>query len=110
LRDKADRFEEFGVVILGASFDTPAENLAFAEAQEFPFRLLSDVTREVGAVYEVTRPSDDKYAEFPRRYSYLISPNGVIHRSYDVTDVAGHADQVIADLELATMGPTTMEE
>ncbi len=97
-------------MILGASFDTPADNLAFAQAQELPYRLLSDVTREVGAAYEVMRASDDKFAGFPRRYSYLISPNGVIHRSYDVTDVAGHADQVIADLELATTGPTTMEE
>ncbi len=102
MRDKAERFGQLGATILGASFDTVAENLAFAEAQDFPFRLLSDVDRLVGAAYEVTRDPDDKYAAFPRRLSYLIAPSGLIHRAYDVTDVAGHADAVLADLERAT--------
>ena len=102
LRDKAHRFEELDAVILGASFDTPAENRAFAEAQGFPFGLLSDVDRNVGAAYGVTRDPADKFAGYPRRYSFLISPEGLIHHVYDVTDVAGHADAVIADLERAT--------
>jgi peroxiredoxin Q/BCP len=101
LRDKAHRFEELDAVILGASFDTPAENLAFATAQNFPFRLLSDVDRTVGAEYQVTRDADDKFVDYPRRYAYLIAPDGVIRHAYDVTDVATHADAVIADLEQA---------
>ncbi len=71
----------------------------FAETQEFPFALLSDVDRTVGNAYEVTRDPDDKYATFPRRYSYLIDPDGVIRHAYDVTDVATHADDVLADLD-----------
>jgi peroxiredoxin len=67
--------------------------------------LLSDVDRSVGAAYEVTRPDDDKFAEFPRRYSYLIAPTGRIRHAYDVTDVAGHADTVIADIERASTAP-----
>lgn len=98
LRDSAHRFDELHAVILGASFDTTAENLAFADAQEFPFRLLSDVDRAVGAAYEVTRAADDQYAHYPRRFSYLVDPQGVIVRAYDVTDVAGHAQQVVDDL------------
>jgi peroxiredoxin len=90
-------------VILGASFDTPAENLAFADAQEFPYRLLSDVDRRVGAAYEVTREPHEKYAEYPKRISYLIAPSGLIHKAYDVTDVAAHAGDVLADLERATI-------
>jgi thioredoxin-dependent peroxiredoxin len=101
LRDSAERFTELGAVILGASFDTVADNLAFAEAQQFPFRLLSDVDRRVGTAYEVVRPADDQYAAFPRRYSYLIGPDGTIHRAYDVTDVAAHAGDVLADIERA---------
>ncbi len=92
---------ELGATILGASFDTPTENLAFARAQEFPFRLLSDLDHSVGAAYEVMRDPDDKFAGFPRRYSYLIDPGGRIHRSYDVTDVAHHAADVIFDIEQA---------
>jgi peroxiredoxin len=47
----------------------------------------------------VVRPPDDKYAGFPRRYSYLIDPDGLIRHAYDVTDVATHADDVLADLD-----------
>jgi peroxiredoxin Q/BCP len=88
-------------VILGASFDTPEENLAFSEAQNFPFRLLSDVDRSVGKQYGVVRPEGDDYVEYPMRHAYLIDPNGVIQRSYDVKDVTAHAAEVLADLETA---------
>lgn len=84
--------------MLGASFDTVAENRAFAEAQEFPFRLLSDVDRAVGRAYEVVRSPGHQYADYPERISYLIDPAGVIRRGYAVHDVAGHADAVIAHL------------
>ena len=101
MRDRAERFDELGVTILGASFDTPAENLAFAQAQGFPFRLLSDIDHRVALAYGVARDPDDKFADFARRYSYLIDPEGTIHRAYDVTDVAHHAGDVIADVERA---------
>lgn len=51
--------------------------------------------------YEVARDATDKFANFPRRYSYLIDPEGRIHRGYDVTDVASHATDVVADVEQA---------
>jgi len=86
-------------VILGASFDTVEDNRAFAEAQRFPFALLSDVDRTVGRRYEVVRAPGEKFEQFPLRHAYLIDPDGVIRRTYDVTDVAGHAAQVLADVE-----------
>jgi len=84
--------------VLGASFDTPEENLQFAENEQFGFQLLSDIDRSVGAAYEVLRDPADDYAHFPKRISYLIDPDGVIQRAYDVTDVAAHAGDVLADL------------
>lgn len=59
----------------------------------------------MGATYEVTRAPGEKYPEYPMRHSYLIDPEGRIHRRYEVTDVAGHADDVIADLEAAQTDP-----
>lgn len=88
-------------MILGASFDTIEENRAFADAQEFPFRLLSDTDRSVGAAYGVLRPGDDPYAAYPRRVSFLIGPDGVVVRRYEVADVAAHADEVLADIRAA---------
>jgi peroxiredoxin Q/BCP len=85
-------------VILGASFDTPEENKAFAEAQQFSYRLLSDVDKKVGTRYEVTRPADDERANFALRVAYLIDPEGIIRRAYEVTDVSTFAAQVLDDL------------
>jgi peroxiredoxin Q/BCP len=105
LRDRAPEFTAFGTVIFGASFDTPAENDAFAAAQDFPFPLLSDVDRTVGRAYGVTRDDDDQYASFPRRMSFLIDPEGTVRKVYPVTDVAGHAGAVLQDLELLVARP-----
>lgn len=85
--------------MLGASFDTEAENRAFATAQSFGFPLLSDTGRSVGAAYEVVRPPEDPYPDYPRRIAYLIDPEGVIRESYAVTDVDGFADAVLSDLD-----------
>ena len=105
LRDRAAEFDARGAVILGASFDTPTDNKAFAAAQEFPFRLLSDTDQAVGRAYGVTRAGDDQYTQFARRLSFLIDPEGVVRRVYNVADVAGHADEVLADI--ATLAPPT---
>ncbi len=52
------------------------------------------------------RDAGDPYSNYPRRHSYLIDPQGVVVRAYDVTDVAGHAQQVVDDLvELGAAGP-----
>ncbi|MCU1463759.1 MAG: hypothetical protein JWO37_3834 [Acidimicrobiales bacterium] len=34
----------------------------------------------------------------PKRLTFLIDPDGVVRRSYEVTDVGGHPDAVLADL------------
>jgi len=98
LRDSAHLLATLDCVVFGASFDDVESNHAFATAQQFPFRLLSDVDRTVGRQYQAARNSDHQYADYPERISYLIDPEGVIRRSYAVHDVAGHAAEVIADL------------
>lgn len=87
-----------GSVILGASFDTPEDNKAFAEAQQFGYRLLSDVDKKVGTRYEVLRPPGDERANFALRIAYLIDPEGIIRKAYEVTDVTGFAAEVLDDL------------
>lgn len=53
----------------------------------------------------MVRPPTDQYAPYPRRVSYLIDPTGTIRRAYDVTDVADHAEAVLADLETLGAAP-----
>ena len=85
-------------MIVGASFDTPADNKQFADAEGFPYRLLSDHDRSVGRAYGVAKGPDEQYTDFPRRRSFLIDPDGVVRKIYDVTDTAGHPQQVLDDL------------
>jgi peroxiredoxin Q/BCP len=84
--------------VLGASFDTPEENRAFADDQKFEFRLLSDVDKTAGTAYEVVRPPGADYPDFPLRIAYLIDPDGIVRKAYEVKDVAGFAGQVLDDL------------
>ena len=93
--------------MLGASFDTPAETLAFATAQGFTYSLLSDVDRSVGGAYDAVRRPGEQYEQFPRRVAYLIDPAGIVRASYDVSDVGGFADHVLADLERLQAGSHT---
>jgi thioredoxin-dependent peroxiredoxin len=90
--------------VIGASFDSPAANKRFADKQHFAFSLISDVDHAVGAVYGVVRPAGHRWASVPRRITFVIDPQRVVQRVYDVVDVAGHAEEVLADLRELTGG------
>ena len=79
-----------------------ADNRAFAEKNGFPFRLLSDVDRKVGELYETKR--EDNHPEYARRLTYLIDPEGRIAKAYKVTDIAAHPGQVLEDFRRLTAG------
>ena len=83
--------------ILGISFDAPEANKAFREEYDFPFPLLSDYDEQVGVVYQTRDPGTEKVS-FSKRFSYLIDPDGVIRKSYEVTDIPVHPTEVLADL------------
>ena len=79
------------------------EQRQFAEAQSFPYQLLSDPDRSVGAAYDVVRQPGEQYAEagLPRRISYLIDPEGRIAKAYDLSgqDLATHAAEVLEEIK-----------
>ena len=83
--------------MLGISFDPPEENAAFREDQEFPYPLLSDTDHSVAEAYGVA--GEYKGTPIARRVTFLIDPDGVVRRVYEVSDVDGHADEVLADLK-----------
>ena len=87
---------------MGVSFDTPEDNKGFAEANGFPFRLLSDTDRQVGELYQTKRAPDESSPEFAKRRTYLIDPDGRIAKAYRVTDIAGHPAQVLDDFRALT--------
>lgn len=92
-------------MVVGASFDQPAQNKLFAAAHGLPFRLLSDVDRRVGESYEVLRNPANPQEGGARRITYLIDPRGMIRRTFEVGDIDAHPDEVLAALRDPGAGP-----
>ncbi len=84
--------------MVGASFDTVAEQKDFAAAEGFPYPLISDPDRAIGRAYEAERDEGEDYADYPRRITYLIDPDGMIAETYDMDgrDLEAHASEVLA--------------
>ncbi|MBM4266646.1 MAG: peroxiredoxin [Deltaproteobacteria bacterium] len=95
LRDRAGELDAAGVVILGISFDSPADNAKFAEQESFRFRLLSDdgsLAQKVGAV-------DSPDQKVAKRISYLVGPDGKVKQAYADVDPIAHAGEVVDDVQ-----------
>ena len=95
LRDRTADFGARGIEIVGVSFDTPADNAAFAKAEGFPFRLLSDRDRTLARAVGAADTSD---APVARRISYLVGPDGTVRHVYGIVTPATHASDVLADV------------
>ena len=81
------------MTVLGASFDAPDKNRAFAEKFGFPFKLLT--FDKVADVFGVEDPADPGW---PKRISFLIGPDGLIVKIFDPVDPTTHPAQVLAEL------------
>jgi peroxiredoxin Q/BCP len=77
--------------VLGVSFDDPATNRAFAEKFGFPFRLLSDESREVALAYGAAESADDG---FPRRLTFVIDAEGRVAEAITTRDPAAQAEEL----------------
>ena len=94
-RDRIQEFESANAVILGASFDNADDNRAFAEKFSFPFPLLCDTDRASGLAYGAC---DEAGAEYAKRISYLIAPDGTIAVAYGAVKPAAHPAEVLEHL------------
>jgi peroxiredoxin Q/BCP len=83
------------VQILGISFDTVPDNAAFAQRFSFEFPLLSDTTRAVGLQYGA---ADDARAQYAKRISYLIGPDGRVRKAFPKVNAATHPEEILAEL------------
>ncbi len=95
LRDSFAAFEKLGVVVLGVSFDEPKDNAAFAAKHNFPFRLLSDTTKQLAVAVGA---ADSPSRLWARRISYLVGPDGTVLKAYANVNPGNHASEVLADL------------
>jgi peroxiredoxin Q/BCP len=89
---------QHNVQILGSSFDTVAENKAFADKFGFPFPLLCDTTRTIGKAYGAGASG------FASRITYIIDEWGVITHTFLRVSPSTHAQEVLACVQQAAAG------
>ena len=93
LRDSWSDVEGAGLAVFGVSYDTPADNAAFAAKYRLPFLLLSDSNKELAEQVGATRAM----LPAPKRISYLVGRDGRILKAYPSVKPAEHAQEVLAD-------------
>jgi len=81
-------------VILGVSFDTPAENRAFAEKFHFKFPLISDTDRAIGTAYGANADP----AKGAQRVGVIIGPDGKIKEWHARVDARAWPAAVVGTL------------
>jgi thioredoxin-dependent peroxiredoxin len=96
-----DRFREAGVEVVGVSVDSQTSHREFADECGITFPLASDeggaLTSDLGLLKDY-----GEYGQLARRVTFLLDGDGVVRRSWTVTDVMTHPAEVLeATLALA---------
>ncbi len=91
MRDRAQEVAAQNIQVLGVSFDSIQENKSFADKFDFPYPLLCDVDKALGAAYHAGT------GDYAKRISYVIE-KGKILLAYEKVDPKGHLDQILSDL------------
>ena len=101
-RDYSKQFESLGAVVVGVSPDDLRSHDRFITKYELPFLLLSDPDHEVAELYGVWREKNMYGRKIMgiQRSTFLISPNGLIHKGWLKVKVEHHADEVLDELKL----------
>ena len=94
LRDRASDFAGKNAVIVGVSFDAPAENKAFRDKFDFDYPLLT-ASPEMAMAYGA---ASDAGAKYPARAACVVRGDGTVHRWWGNVDAKTFAESVLAEL------------
>ena len=95
-RDDLHKLEKLGAKVVGVSVDDGASHAEFAKKYNLPFPLLSDKDGLVASQYGAL--SNFVVFKIAKRYTFLISPDGLLQKSYLSVDTSRHSQQIIDDL------------
>ena len=91
-----DRFSEIwalNATILGVSWDSSKNHASFTEKYSLPFTLLSDTRGEISKVYDAAGWF------MPKRYTYIIDPDGKIVNVYTKFNISAHSTEIISFIQ-----------
>ncbi len=102
-RDHIKRFESLGATVVGISPDDLRSHDRFISKYGLPFVLLSDPEHEVAQLYGVWREKNmyGRRIMGIQRSTFLIAPDGRIHKIWPKVKVDHHVDEVLDELKLA---------
>jgi peroxiredoxin len=88
LRDRGAEFERAGVQTFGISRDSAWSHIAWSQALDLNFRLLSDWTREAMSAFGVEREFRG-HEGVADRSAFLVDPDGTVRGAwrYDTAEV-----------------------
>jgi len=93
-RDTA-KYAAANAVVLGVSLDTVESHKTFCSKDGLNFKLLADPDHKVIDAYGVPVSSMGP-VKFAKRDTFLIGPDGKIVKVWEVKDIQGHSDDVLA--------------
>jgi len=79
------------------SFDSVADNEAFAVEQGFQYELWSDLDRDLAMHYNAADTVNDAIAD---RETFVLDENGTLCLMYESVGVSAHPAEVLADVTL----------
>ena len=81
LRDRSTEFEAIGVRVFGISRDSPWTHIAWAQALDLNFPLLSDWNADAVRAFGVVQTFRG-LADVASRSAFLLEPGGTVRRSW----------------------------
>jgi peroxiredoxin Q/BCP len=84
------------VRIVGASFDPPEENLAWAEQEGFQYELWSDLERDLALYYGAAATDTQPSAS---RLTFLLDADGTLILEYSSISTQTHPSEVLEDCQ-----------
>jgi peroxiredoxin Q/BCP len=102
-RDDYKKIQKTGVVLLGASPDTPSAQKKFQEKFHLPFSLLADADKKLCNAFGVIQEKNmyGKKVMGVVRTTFVIGPDGKIKHVFHRVKPEGHPDEVLDYLKQA---------
>jgi peroxiredoxin Q/BCP len=102
-RDDYKKIQNTGVVLLGASPDTPAAQKKFQQKYRLPFTLLADADKKLCNAFGVIQEKSmyGKKVMGVARTTFVIGPDGKIKHVFHKVKPEGHSEEVLEYLKQA---------
>ena len=99
-RDSMAKFKKKKAVVLGVSKDSPERHQKFIDKEDLNFNLLSDEDAKVCKLYGVYQKKSLYGHQFMGivRTTFVINPQGKIHKVFHKVKVKDHVDEVLKAL------------